>query len=44
MCKLRVPNALKSKTAISKSAGIGKEVGYSFNTQTGKVYDFIAGI
>jgi alpha-L-fucosidase 2 len=44
LCKLRVPNTLKSKTATAKSAGTGREVGYSFNTQAGKVYDFIAAI
>jgi alpha-L-fucosidase 2 len=43
-CKLRVPNALKSKTALSKNAGTGQDIGYSFSTQTGQVYDFIAAI
>lgn len=44
ICKLRAPNALRSKTVTSKSAGTGQEACYSFDTQTGKIYDFIAAI
>jgi len=42
MCRIRVPNALKGKTALSKNTGTGQDIGYSFSTQTGFVYNFTA--
>ena len=44
VCKLRVPNALKSNTVTLKNTGTSQELGYSFSTQAGKVYDFNGGI
>ncbi|WP_183561013.1 glycosyl hydrolase family 95 catalytic domain-containing protein [Mucilaginibacter sp. SP1R1] len=41
-CKLRVPNVLKTVAAVSKSVG-KNDVAYSFKTQAGKTYSFIAG-
>jgi alpha-L-fucosidase 2 len=39
-CKLRAPNALKGN-AVSKNTGA--DFGYSFKTEVGKTYSFIAG-
>jgi alpha-L-fucosidase 2 len=41
-CKLRVPNALKANTGVSKNTGTGHDYKYSFKTQAGKVYSFMA--
>jgi alpha-L-fucosidase 2 len=41
-CKLRVPNALKADAGVSKNIGDGHDYKYSFKTQAGKVYNFMA--
>jgi len=41
-CKLRVPNALKADAGISKNTGDGHDYKYSFKTQAGKLYSFMA--
>ena len=41
-CKLRVPNALKADAGVSKNTGDGHDYKYSFKTQAGKIYSFMA--